>query len=155
MKKKQNAKKWAYSWPEAKSSMPAAKWIGRAAWRCRAFDKRGSKVEEDKNRRWDGGSDVLASVGHISSLDGGQCSEDEKVLISSPHYNRAGRTAISAAVYTELERLGATARAPELLKGSCPLIQELAVSLLAHGLLKTAKSDDIIPPEIRYRYIVW
>lgn len=43
------------------------------------------------------------------------------------------------AVYTELERLGAVAKAPELLSAPCPLHQELGVGILVHGLEESTK----------------
>lgn len=52
-----------------------------------------------------------------------------------------GGRGVAAAVYAELDQLGAAARVPFLLNASCPLHQELGVTFLATGLQGSAEKN--------------
>lgn len=51
--------------------------------------------------------------------------------------NKDPRISPTTTVFTELERIGAVQKAPELLTATCPLLQELGLLLLLRGLERT------------------
>lgn len=62
--------------------------------------------------------------------------------------NKETRTSPTTTVFTELERIGAVQKAPELLMDTCPLLQELGLLLLLRGLERTRKETFL--PHTRY-----
>ena len=71
------------------------------------------------------GNDAIVGIHHRGGMEGREVSASE---------GQEGRHHQSTKVFVELEQLGAVQRAPELLRAANPLLQELGVLLLLHGV---------------------
>lgn len=111
------------------------------------------REHKDKKEDPDGGD----NEGHIRSVEHtGETPEAANVVdndqrgggtssagLPSIGTHQSGRRGIAAAVYAELDQLGASARVSFLLTASCPLRQELGVAFLATGLKGSAKKTSL------------